>query len=67
MGRNGGEIFTQVISFDIFLKEFCIWGPESDTLILPCLCQCDNTFKNVEIVNTQVMPSGERLITNMVK
>ena len=36
MRRNNGKLFTQVISFKIFLKEYCVGNPESDTLAGKC-------------------------------
>ena len=37
VGRNSGEIFTQVIRFRIFLKEYRAGNSESDTLTTPPL------------------------------
>ena len=44
VGKYGPENI-QGISFDIFLMESRIWNPESDTLILRCIYECGNTYK----------------------
>ena len=48
-----GRENIQGISFEIFLMEYRIWNPESDTLTIPRLSECEKLTNNVEVGNNE--------------